>query len=564
MSQTPFFKTDCPSCGAPVEAHSASAVTLVCGYCNSMLVRQDNGVVDSGRDSALLEDFSPLQIGTSGTFVAQRFTLVGRLQVQYDDGAWNEWYALFDDGRAGWLSEAGDLYVMTMPVEIDNPPKFEDTRAGFSELTFQDKRYIASDVRKISLKRAAAQGELPFVLKEDTENRVSDWRCENLFITLDYNNKTPEAFFGRMVNLDDLKLENTRHEDEIKESAGRLKGSITSENCPNCGSSIHWVNGLTSHLNCQSCGSELAVGKDKAELITANNLRLSQNTMFTLPVGSTGRLKNKEFHVIGAIRYLETDAQETFDNLFKGAKHTLAPEGQWTEYLLYNPTQGFLWLVEADEGWNISETLNDWPRLDRNRQPQGYGKLYDYGGRVRIASGAFYWRVRNGDLNYYSDYRDGQSRKLGSELNSHEMAWSRSTPIAYREIADAFNLTNKISSYTVKMSADDIDEKLRLLMIAILVIVNIPSLFMNGFDILFDIFLIGWGVYALFIVGRKRDENGEQSISRVGYVICAMALIVFVTMMNYADLSDLDDDSSRVHSGGSYGGYSSGYSGGHK
>ena len=78
-----------------------------------------------------------LQIGTSGTFVAQRFTLVGRLQVQYDDGAWNEWYALFDDGRAGWLSEAGDLYVMTMPVEIDNPPKFEDTRAGFSELIFK-------------------------------------------------------------------------------------------------------------------------------------------------------------------------------------------------------------------------------------------------------------------------------------------------------------------------------------------------------------------------------------------------------------------------------------------
>ena len=342
MSQTPFFKTDCPSCGAPVEAHSASAVTLVCGYCNSMLVRKITALSTPAATPHCWKIFSPLQIGTSGTFVAQRFTLVGRLQVQYDDGAWNEWYALFDDGRAGWLSEAGDLYVMTMPVEIDNPPKFEDTRAGFSELTFQDKHYIASDVRNISLKHAAAQGELPFVLKEDTENRVSDWRCENLFITLDYNNKTPEAFFGRMVNLDGLKLENTRHEDEIKESAGRLKGSITSENCPNCGSSIHWVNGLTSHLNCQSCGSELAVGKDKAELITANNLRLSQNTMFTLPVGSTGSLKNKEFHVIGAIRYLETDAQETFDNLFKGAKHTLAPEGAVDRVSALQPNSGFL------------------------------------------------------------------------------------------------------------------------------------------------------------------------------------------------------------------------------
>ena len=486
MSQTPFFKTDCPSCGAPVEAHSASTVTLVC-------------------DSALLEDFSPLQIGTSGTFVAQCFTLVGRLQVQYDDGAWNEWYALFDDGRAGWLSEAGDLYVMTMPVEIDNPPKFEDTRAGFSELTFQDKHYIASDVRKISLKRAAAQGELPFVLKEDTENRVSDWRCENLFITLDYSNTTPEAFFGRMVNLDDLKLENTRHEDEIKESAGCLKGSITSENCPNCGSSIHWVNGLTSHLNCQSCGSELAVGKDKAELITANNLRLSQNTLFTLPIGSTGRLKNKEFHVIGAIRYLETDAQETFDNLFKGAKHTLAPEGQWTEYLLYNPTQGFLWLVEADEGWNISETLNDWPRLDRNRQPQGYGKLYDYGGRVEVAAGAFYWRVRSGDLNYYSDYRDRQSRKLGAELNSHEMAWNRSTPIAYREIADAFNLTSRTPHYTANMAADGIDKSLRIIMTAILVVVNFPALLTGDSSTALTVIFIG--CWLLWTMGKKDEDE---------------------------------------------------------
>ena len=249
----------------------------------------------------------------------------------------------------------------------------------------------------------------------------------------------------------------------------------------------------------------MAVGKDKAELITANNLRLSQNTMFTLPVGSTGSLKNKEFHVIGAIRYLETDAQETFDNLFKGAKHTLAPEGQWTEYLLYNPTQGFLWLVEADEGWNISETLNDWPRLDRNRQPQGYGKLYDYGGRVRIASGAFYWRVRNGDLNYYSDYRDGQSRKIGSELNSHEMAWTRSAPIAYREIADAFNLTSQAPHYTANMAADGIDKSLRIIMTVILVVVNLPALLTGDSSAALTVIFIG--CWLLWTMGKKDEDE---------------------------------------------------------
>ena len=483
MSNTPFFKTDCPSCGAPVEAHSASAVTLVCGYCNSMLVRQDDGIVDSGRDSALLEDFSPLQIGTTGTFVTQRFTLVGRLQVQYDDGAWNEWYALFDDGRTGWLSEAGDLYVMTMPVETDNPPRFEDIRAGFSELTFQNKRYVASDVRHISLKRAAAQGELPFVLNEDSQNKVADWRCEDLFITLDYSGDTPETFFGRMVNLDDLKLENTRSEDEIKESAG--------------------------HLNCPSCGSELAIGKDKAELITANAMRTAQQSLFTLPVGSKGRLKNHEFYVMGAVRYAETDAQETFENLFSGLNRTLTPEGQWSEYLLYNPTQGFLWLVESDDGWNLSQTQNTWPRLDRNRQPQGCGKLYDYGGRVEVAAGAFYWRIRSGDLNYYSDYCDGQNRKLSAELNTHEMAWSKSVPVAYSEIAEAFNLSSRAPHYTANMTEDAVDNKLRLLMIGILIIVNIPAFLMSGGDHLTIIITLFFAGYAIWVIGREKDEEED-------------------------------------------------------
>ena len=81
MEKTPFFKTDCPSCGAPVEAYCATAVTLVCGHCHSMLVvrkgkKKSGSIVSySERDSALLEDFSPLQIGTRGVFAHRNFTL---------------------------------------------------------------------------------------------------------------------------------------------------------------------------------------------------------------------------------------------------------------------------------------------------------------------------------------------------------------------------------------------------------------------------------------------------------------------------------------------------------
>ena len=238
-------------------------------------------------------------------------------------------------------------------------------------------------------------------------------------------------------------------------------------------------------------------------------MRTAQQSLFTLPVGRQGRLKNREFYVMGAVRYAETDAQETFENLFSGLNRTLTPEGQWSEYLLYNPTQGFLWLVESDDGWNLSQTQNTWPRLDRNRQPQGCGKLYDYGGRVEVAAGAFYWRIRSGDLNYYSDYRDGQNRKLCAELNTHEMAWSKSVPVAYSEIAKAFNLSSRAPHYTAKMTEDAVDNKLRLLMIGILIIVNIPAFLMSGGDHLTIIITLFFAGYAIWVIGREKDEEED-------------------------------------------------------
>lgn len=208
---------------------------------------------------------------------------------------------------------------------------------------------------------------------------------------------------------------------------------------------------------------------------------------------------------MGAVRYAETDAQETFDNLFSGANRTLTPEGQWSEYLLYNPTQGFLWLVESDDGWSLSQTQNTWPRLDRNRQPQGCGKLYDYGGRVEVAAGAFYWRIRSGDLNYYSDYRDGQNRKLSAELNTHEMAWSKSVPIDYSEVAEAFSLSSRTPHYTAKMAADGIDKSLRIVMTAILVVVNLPALIISDNPATPSVIFIG--AWLMWTMGKKDEDE---------------------------------------------------------
>ena len=108
---------NCPSCGADIRFQSAVAVMAVCGYCKSTLVRHDLELENIGKMAALLADASPLQLGTQGRYRDKPFTVVGRIQLRYSQGLWNEWYILFADQRGGWLGEMLGNYVVTFPVK---------------------------------------------------------------------------------------------------------------------------------------------------------------------------------------------------------------------------------------------------------------------------------------------------------------------------------------------------------------------------------------------------------------------------------------------------------------
>ena len=93
-----MYHVACPACGADVRFHATSSVLAVCSYCQSTLLRDADSVRDIGKMAALLDDYSPLQIAASGIWRGRQFTVVGRIQLQYDAGVWNEWHILFDDG----------------------------------------------------------------------------------------------------------------------------------------------------------------------------------------------------------------------------------------------------------------------------------------------------------------------------------------------------------------------------------------------------------------------------------------------------------------------------------
>ena len=475
-----FFHTDCPSCGAPVELHSATAVTVVCSYCNSMLVYQDSSLRDTGRDSAVLHDFSPIQIGTTGVWQKIPFAVIGRLKAQYDAGEWNEWWIRFQDGSDGWLSEAGDLYVLVRAVQLSEAlPEFDSIRAAETLLAIQGKNFIAADVREIVLERAQVQGELPFAVPERLENRVADFRSGEHFLTLDYADTPPAAFLGSTVSLDNLSLQFTRDAEQIRQSAGCLRGSRQTEKCPHCGSSIQWIGGLTNHVICPSCCSEIEMSEGKAQLRAAGIMRDAQQEALPLPLGTKGTLYGKSYTVIGAVYRDEISGDDA--RLLMGGfspRNGIVPQSWWREYLLYSTQHGFAWLVETEDGWKLSQTQAAFPPLNQHGEPQQGRFLYDYGGRVGFAAGAFYWQIHAGDTQMYRDYKTDKGI-LSAEISNHELAWSLSTPVPRNVLANAFNLkvNNLLSRDQTPVDEDDgtVSTTLRLTAIGLFLFWNLGA-----------------------------------------------------------------------------------------
>jgi hypothetical protein len=127
------------------------------------------------------------------------FTLVGRLQYAYEGGTWNEWHALFDNGRSAWLSEDNGAYVVAFDAPLPaDAPALEGLQAG--QRVMADGRVwdVASITRA---KLLAAQGELPRPPQLQGEFDVVDLRnSAGEVATLDNSDPAQRAWsVGRSV-----------------------------------------------------------------------------------------------------------------------------------------------------------------------------------------------------------------------------------------------------------------------------------------------------------------------------------------------------------------------------
>lgn len=392
----------------------------VCGFCQSTLVRHDVNVEDIGKMAALAEDASPIRRGMVGRYKGAAFAVLGRIQQQYEDGYWNEWYLLFDDQREAWLSEGSGQFYLTFPVEAKEIiPPFAQLRVDM-QLKLGGRFFTVTNLE--TARCVAGEGELPFRVGAGFEAPAADLRETGSFASIDYSDDPPRLYLGETVELKDLRLDDSG----AAAAEPRKVVDLKSFQCPSCAAPMATHSKDIQAVACGSCGA--IVDTTDPNLAIISKVRAKQKIEPQLALGSQGRLRGENYTVIGFLRRKTVIEGLTYD---------------WDEYLLYSDKQGFRWLTESDGHWNLVQGTAGLPRFTNGDHPtaaylgRDYQHFQSCKASVDYVIGEFYWKVKQGDTADCADFVS-PPLMLSREISNKEVSWSIGEYLPKADIETAF------------------------------------------------------------------------------------------------------------------------------
>jgi len=270
----------------------------------------------------------------------------------------------------------------------------------------------------------AAQGELPKPPVTDRGFVVADLRSTRDEVgTLDYGDPAaPTWSIGRAVAIGEMAMTGLA---DIAEKTLTARGV----ECPSCGTALEVKLATTQSIVCHQCHAVVDVSKGVGAALA--HFAQDHGMEPQLPLGSTGTLAlgprgPLPWQVVGYVERRDIPESDEDESTF------------WREYLLYHRTEGFAFLVDAEDGWSWTATITGVPQGRGDSVTHDgvtYRKLYGYTGEVTYVLGEFYWRLSRHERTLNTDYAGtgAASRKRlnreqtgsgGGDETAQEIVWS--------------------------------------------------------------------------------------------------------------------------------------------
>ncbi|MFN7918583.1 MAG: DUF4178 domain-containing protein [Bryobacteraceae bacterium] len=414
----------CPSCGATIEFRSAGSVQTVCEFCKSILVRNDLDLTKVGEVAELPPIVSPIQIRTEGTFRGRGFIVLGRIVYEWEDGGWNEWHIVFNDGRSGWLSDAQAEYAIS--IQVQTPADLPPEGTLYPGAAFSVGGQNLTVTTRTHARYVGVEGELPFQYWDKNEVLFIDLRSsDQRFATIDYSEQPPLCFVGETVELPDLRLTN------LRDLTVDLKKGPQALVCPNCGAGVEKKLGQQSaSMVCTQCLAVL--DSSVGALKVLQTIKAKERVRPQIPLGTKGKLQGDVYETCGfQVRTIEVE----------GEKYS------WEEYLLFNAMKGFRYLSCYNGHWNDIKPVSRLPELSGEaRRFSWMGQRFQLFQRSQAKTtyvwGEFPWRVKVGETVAIDDYVS-PPLLLSREKTNNETSWSVGEYTPGPKIWEAFGLTGQ-------------------------------------------------------------------------------------------------------------------------
>jgi len=251
--------------------------------------------------------------------------------------------------------------------------------------------------------------------------------------TLDYGDAAAvEWSIGRSVRLAELQMTGLREASE-KTLSGR------GFQCPSCGASLQLTLQSTQSIACPQCKAVIdvsqGIGGDLAHYAQDNAGHDGAQPLIAL--GASGRLtldgREVQWQVVGYQERCDVPADDDEATF-------------WREYLLFNLQEGFVFLVDSEDGWSWVKPLTGAPQV-RGDVATWAGRSYRqrerYQAKVTWVLGEFYWRVQRDEVALVADYAGtgaASQRRLSSERTAGELTWSEGAVVDAQTVARAFGI----------------------------------------------------------------------------------------------------------------------------